>query len=37
VVEQPNGEENGNLPGVSAEPADVSPEPAEAPAEPESE
>jgi DNA gyrase subunit A len=37
VVEQPNGEENGDLPGVSAEPADVSPEPAEAPAEPESE
>jgi DNA gyrase subunit A len=37
VVEQPNGEENGNLLGLSAEPADVSPEPAEAPAEPESE
>jgi DNA gyrase subunit A len=37
VVEQPNGEENGDLPGVSAEPADVSPEPAEAHAEPESE
>jgi DNA gyrase subunit A len=37
VVEQPNGEENSDLPGVSAEPADVSPESAEAPAEPVSE